>query len=116
MGRRVMVVESEVRLRIVAVLQGDLSLADFDEWLLDVSDDMHRDSTESAQVLVSSTSILLYEFESGAISEETLRSDLLTQVNHILVSVQIAADRVEPRQLPHFAATSSPALRLAVQA
>lgn len=77
-----MINESEIRERLAGYLAGDLSRPDFEDWLVQSSWNMHLDSSQSAQDLVSEIELRLFEYSSGHLSEEQLRTDLRSYVEH----------------------------------
>ncbi len=78
-----MILESEVRKRLAAVVQRALSIADFEEWLAPASWSMHRDSSPEAIDLVSSIHLLLAERDERMIDEVQLRRELLSLLNNV---------------------------------
>jgi len=71
-----MVHENEVREKLSALLRGEISLLQFEDWLASASWSMHRDSNPSAIALVSSIDVLLSERDDHAINELELRNEL----------------------------------------
>lgn len=104
-----MVVEAEVRENVIAVLRNELSLSDFEDWLVQHSWNMHQDSAPSAQELVSAIELALFEHSSGHLAEAELRAELLSLASHVSVSIAIGAQRIQeiqPARSPASAANS----------
>jgi hypothetical protein len=103
-----MISEAEVRERALAFLQNEFSLNDFEDWLAARSWNMHRDSAPSAQDLVSSIELALFEHSNGHARESDLRSALMSLLDDIVLSVAINVDvpRISPVRFPAFAANA----------
>jgi hypothetical protein len=97
-----MIRESDIRKQLIAVVQNRLDLADFEDWLVQQSWDMHRDSSPSAQDLVNAIELALAEWSSGHRGEHELRADLARLAHNIQVTVRLSLDGVEPVRLPMF--------------
>src|SRR5690349_1039173 len=80
----------EIRRQAKEVLAGRMSIEDFDEWLLDASWDMHRDSSADARRTASQISNRLYEHSKGHLSEDALKARLAE-----LAAETVATFRVE---------------------
>ena len=63
-----MIEASEIRGKLAAVSLGEMSMDDFEDWLVAHSWNMHQDSTPEAIELVSSIELLLSERDEGIIS------------------------------------------------
>ena len=100
--------ESEVREKLVDVLQGDLSLEDLSDWLSSARRNMHLDSLPAAQELAGSVSLVLYEFFEGYLSESEALSDLRGFVNDVLVSIELTPARVATRSIANSQQTAVP--------
>ena len=74
--------ESQIREQLADYLAGELSYHDFEDWLIQASWNMHQDSSQDAQELVSDISLLIYEYLDGHIDEEKLRVALRPFVEH----------------------------------
>ena len=106
-----MISEAEVRQRALAFLENEVSLDDFEDWLVARSWNMHRDSAPSAQDLVSSIELALSEHSNGHISESELRRELVSFLREIFISVAIdvqpvGAPSVSWVRLPAFGANA----------
>jgi hypothetical protein len=99
-----MVSDTEVRERLASFLRNELSLDEFEDWLVEHSWNMHRDSAPDVQDLVSSIELSLFEYSNGHRSEAELRSDLMSFLDHIVITLQITVERVVPRRLPRYGA------------
>ena len=72
-----MIAESEIRQRLARYLARETSLDQFEDWLVKQSWNMHRDSEEAAQKLVSAVELRLAEHSSGHLDEPALREQLI---------------------------------------
>ena len=84
--------ESQIRERLADYLAGELSYHDFEDWLIQASWNMHHDSSQDAQDLVSDINLLIYEYLDEHIGEEKLRAALRPFVEHY--STQLLFDGV----------------------
>ncbi len=89
-----MVSEAELRNRIGALLSGDVSLDDFEDWFTVASWNAHKDSPYSAQQLVGAVELRLGEFSSGHLSYDELQQELeaLIRAQPVYVSLSINSD------------------------
>ena len=78
---------NEIRDQLVSYLAKEKSFAEFEDWLIDHSWDMHKDSSESAQELVHEISASIYEYLDQNFSEEQLRVRLRPYVQLYRVSM-----------------------------
>ena len=79
-----MIAELEVRKHLVRFLSNEISLDDFEDWLVSKSWDMHQDSAQQAQKLVGAIELRLAEYSESHIDLETLHRELIpfaTEVN-----------------------------------
>lgn len=86
-----MIKENEIRVELVKYLAGDQSLDDFEDWLVQQSWDMHRDSDHAAQKLASKVELLLAEHSSAHINETSLKAELRPLVSKYNVSLSLGA-------------------------
>jgi hypothetical protein len=84
-----MVRESEVRENLVDVLQGELSLEKFADWLSSARRNMHHDSSSEAQTLVTSVSLLLYQHFEGHLRNGALREELVKLVDNVVINWEL---------------------------
>ncbi len=84
----------EVRQKLRAFLSHQLSLDDFEDWLVGHSWNMHVDSSAEVNDLVSAIELALSEHSSQHLDESELRSKLFKVLGEIVVQVTIANDRV----------------------
>jgi hypothetical protein len=108
-----MIHEQEVRARLADALVGGGDFDDFEDWLIAASWNMHRDSSESAQSLVSGIELALAEFSNGHLDQDELRSKLLHLLNDVALSVSLPAPSASAssrRPLPRRARAGSPRL------
>jgi hypothetical protein len=93
-----MISEADVRQELVAVLERRLSLANFQDWLVERSWNMHKDSSAAAQDLVSTVELALAEHSNGHLSASELEAQLRNALNQVVVNVQINNDlSISPR-------------------
>lgn len=71
-----MISESETRERLARYLANEISLDEFEDWLVQASWDAHLDSEQPAQRLAYAIELKLAEFSSGHLREEELREEL----------------------------------------
>lgn len=71
-----MILDSDVRKKMVEVSLNRIPLSVFQEWLNDNSWSMHRDSDADAIELVSMLHHLFSEFDHGDLVESELRSEI----------------------------------------
>jgi glutamine synthetase adenylyltransferase len=76
-----MVIESQIREKLGRFLSHEMSLDQFEDWLVQHSWNMHRDSDESAQKLASAIELRLAEHSSGHLDDAALRDELRQFVN-----------------------------------
>ena len=76
-----MIAENQIREQLARYLRGELSRDQFEDWLVQRSWNMHRDSVEAAQKLAAAIELRLAEHSSGHLDEPSLRSELLPFVN-----------------------------------
>ncbi len=101
-----MIMESEIRDKLIAFLRDEIPLSAFEDWLVSKSWNMHLDSAQEAQELVSAIELELAEYSSGHLKYSELRNNLLDLLDNIFISVQITVQRVSPVRLPSFASNA----------
>ena len=99
-----MIQEAEIRERIANVVQDRLSLDDFEDWVARQSWNMHRDSNEDAQSLVSEVELALAEYSSNHLDEQELWALLRSLLDEIQITAQVAVDRIPPKVSSRFTA------------
>jgi len=72
-----MIQEFEIREKISEFLQYQISLGEFENWLVEHSWNMHLDSPYAAQELVSFIELVLSEYSNGHINTDELRERLV---------------------------------------
>jgi hypothetical protein len=72
-----MIAENQIRERVARYLVGEISLDELEDWLVERSWNMHRDSDEAAQKLAAAIELRLAEHSSGHLSDDGLRKELL---------------------------------------
>jgi hypothetical protein len=76
--------------QLVRFLDGDLTLAEFEDWFTPVAWDVDQTSGQAAQRLAHGIELRLAEFSNGHLTEDELRASLrpLAAISKILVNVQ----------------------------
>ncbi|HET9407081.1 MAG TPA: hypothetical protein VFO39_07570 [Candidatus Sulfotelmatobacter sp.] len=72
-----MIAEHQIRQQLAKYLHDEMSLDHFEDWFVQRSWNMHRDSMDAAQKLASAIELRLAEHSSGHLSENDLREELL---------------------------------------
>ena len=72
-----MIAENQIRELLANYLRGDISLDQFEDWLVERSWNMHRDSDGAAQKLAAAIELRLAEYSSGHLSDNDLRKELV---------------------------------------
>jgi hypothetical protein len=90
-----MVKENEIRVELVKYLANEQSLDDFEDWFVQHSWDMHKDSDLSAQRLAAAIEVPLAEHSNGHLSEEELRDQLRPYVVRYVVTLSFASSEVD---------------------
>jgi len=85
-----MISELEVRRKLSELLACQLSLEEFEDWLVQRSWNMHLDSSAGAQDLVSTLELALSEHSSGHLSEESLFDQLRSLLKKSTLSARVA--------------------------
>jgi hypothetical protein len=85
-----MITETEVRRELVRLLENGVSLADFQDWLVSRSWNMHKDSSPTAQSLVSTVELALAEHSNGDLTETELRTRLWAVLRNIVVELDLS--------------------------
>jgi hypothetical protein len=96
-----MIPVQEIRNKLAAVANDQLSLFDFIDWVDSSSWSMYRDASRDAIKLVSSIDRLAAEYDHHDVSESELRSRVLQLLNNIHDSIRqpVAASIVPPQQI-----------------
>ena len=76
-----MIAESKIREKLGRFLSNEMSLDRFEDWLVEQSWNMHKDSSEAAQKLASAIELRLAEYSGGHLDEAALRDELRGFVN-----------------------------------
>jgi hypothetical protein len=91
-----MIAESQIREQIGHYLRGDISMDVFEDWLVQRSWNMHKDSNEAAQKLASAVELRLAEHSSGHLDEQGLRDELRSFVTKFTMQVVFDGAPVAP--------------------
>ncbi len=89
-----MIAELEIRKELVRFLTNEISLDDFEDWLVSKSWNMHLDSSAAAQSLASEIELCFSEFSSGHMNMAELRDELTPYATQISVSVPLNKEPV----------------------
>ncbi len=92
-----MVGESQIHVKLIAALTGRLSIPDFGQWVLAQSWNMHRDSTQGAQDLMSAVQLALFEYTDGVTSADELRDELRKLARTVSISVDLRPPGAGPK-------------------
>lgn len=71
-----MIAEYQIRQQLAKYLNDEISLDHFEDWLVQRSWNMHRDSEPAAQKLASAIELRLAEYSSGHLEEKNLREEM----------------------------------------
>ena len=82
-----MIADYQIREWLGHYLHREISLERFENWLVEHSWNMHQDSEEVAQRLVSAIELRLAEHSSGHLDENALRQELLPFVTKFNVQI-----------------------------
>jgi len=82
-----MIAELEVRKELVRFLSNEISLDQFEDWLVSKSWDMQQDSIASAKKLVSAIELRLAEYSSDHLDFPALHAELVPYANEINIFV-----------------------------
>jgi len=83
-----MITERQIREHLARYLTGGESLDHFEDWLVEQSWNMHRDSSEAAQSLVNEIELRLSEHSDGLLSENALRDELHRFLENFTVIIE----------------------------
>jgi len=86
-----MIAENQIREKLGRYLSKEWSLDQFEDWLVQRSWDMHKDSDESAQKLASQIELRVAEYTSGHLNEQELREELLPFVTTYTATVRFGS-------------------------
>ena len=95
-----MIAENQIRGSVARYLRGEISLDQLEDWLVEQSWNMHRDSDESAQRLAGAIELRLAEHSSGHMDELSLQRELLSLINKTLSLISLGG-------LPGYVASSN---------
>lgn len=83
-----MITEAQIREHLANYLAGSESLDSFEDWLVEQSWNMHRDSSEGAQDLVNQIELRLSEHSDGNLSEDKLKRELHQFLENFSITVE----------------------------
>lgn len=75
-GVLAMITESQIRERLFAYLTRNITLNDFEDWLVIQSRNMHLDSDDAAQSLVGAIELRLAEYSDDHLDDDSLEREL----------------------------------------
>lgn len=107
-----MIYESQIKEKLSELLNEEISLENFEDWLAPASRSMFRSSPSSAINLVSSIHLLLDEYDDHMFDEPALRDSLRALINNTVhMSVWIDAPKTSAVQMkPSWSFTAGPAV------
>ena len=82
-----MIAESQIRSKLGRFLVNEITLDQFEDWLVQRSWNMQNDSSESAQRLASAIELRLAEYSSGHLEEQAMREELRPFVSNYVFRV-----------------------------
>lgn len=80
-----MITQAEIRRQLISYLRNALSLADFEDWLVSHSLNMHLDSDQEAIDLINDIEISLSEYSNSYLSISELRQRLSEALKNTVV-------------------------------
>lgn len=101
-----MITESEIRQQLFALLEQRISQAQFEDWLVAHSWNMHKDSTVAAQDLVATVELALAEFSSDHLSSTELLTKLWAALSQVSTGFRVNADGTLSPRRPFLTASS----------
>jgi hypothetical protein len=93
----------EIREEIASYLANEISFAEFEDWLIDHSWNMHKDSFKGVQESVHDINAAIYEYLDGYKDEDALKHDLEPFISHVS-DIVVFSDR---QPVNRFARSSS---------
>ena len=94
-----MIAVSELKSRLVDLVNDDLSLDDFEDWFTVASWNSHLDSSSAAQKLVGAIELRLNEYSSDHLSREELMHEFMAMIQGELVLVSLSVNLRVPVRL-----------------
>ncbi|HEV2464551.1 MAG TPA: hypothetical protein VGT04_12175 [Acidobacteriaceae bacterium] len=91
-----MINESQIRQQLGRYLRGNISLDVFEDWLVQRSWNMHKDSDEAAQKLASQIELRLAEHSSGHLDEEAMREEFRAFITKFTMQIVFNGAPVAP--------------------
>ncbi len=82
-----MIDEAQLRLHLIKLIEGKLTLDEFEDQFVSASWNMHQDSSTSATALASAVELRLAEHSSGHLSESELRKELSGLVSGSIINL-----------------------------
>jgi hypothetical protein len=107
-----MISVNQIKNQLASYLAREIPFAEFEDWLIDQSWNMHKDSSDEAQELVNEINASIYDYLDQRISEDYLRTNLqphLRTYSVVITNVTTrpvyrpgtSASRVESRRLAY---------------
>ena len=91
-----MIADYQIRQWLARYLHKEVSLDQFEDWIVQQSWNMHLDSELSAQNLASAIELRLAEYSSGHLDENQLRSELLPFITSYNAVVYVGQNQQVP--------------------
>ncbi|MCI0624846.1 MAG: hypothetical protein L0387_24940 [Acidobacteria bacterium] len=86
-----MISEVQIREQLARYLRKESSLDQLEDWLVQRSWNMHRDSADAAQKLAAAVELRLAEHSSGHLDEPSLREELRNFLNPSVIRISFGA-------------------------
>lgn len=91
-----MITEAQIQQQLSRYLTRELSLNEFEDWLVQQSWNMHRDSSAAAQRLVAAIELRLAEYSDNHLTDDALERELKGLIGSSVVVVIADAQPVVP--------------------
>jgi len=95
-----MIAENKIREKLARYLRNELSLDHFEDWIVEGSWNMHRDSEPAAQKLAGAIELRLAEHSSGHLDECALREELKAFANTAVTQLYFGEFQTETIEAP----------------
>lgn len=91
-----MITEAQIRDRLFSYLTRQITLNDFEDWLVQQSWNMHQDSGEAAQYLVGAIELRLAEYSNDHLTDEALEREFKGLISPSVLVLFENAQPTEP--------------------
>lgn len=86
-----MVSQANIRRQLISYIRNSISLADFEDWLVSHTSNMHLDSDQDTIDLVDDIELALSEYSESYLTIDELRDRLLESATNIVANVNMGA-------------------------